>query len=105
MSMEMQDKLQILTTMAQQTRVDELKMNEQVANFVNMNLKNEETLTSYIKDFMRLSFLQSRVLSTLDRVEREVNSLKVGLSEAYRGYLSRELISIEELHDLARPCG
>ena len=97
MTQSLQDKLQILSTYAQQSHADEHTMNEQLNAFE----ANNNKLNQFFKNSIRLFFFQARVLATLDRVERDVNALKVGLAEAYRGYLSRELTNTDELRVLA----
>ena len=97
LTQSLENKLQILTTNAQQENADERRMNEQLNTFE----KTENKMNTFFKNSIRLFFFQSRVLATLDRVKRDINALKVGLAEAYRGYLSRELTNTDELRVMA----
>ena len=92
----LQNKMQILSTYAQQSQADEHTMNEQLNAFE----ANNNKLNQFFKNSIRLFYFQARVLATIDRVEGDINALKVGLAEAYRGYLSRELTNTDELRVL-----
>ena len=96
LTQSLQNKMQILSTYAQQAESNDQRMNEQLNAFE----ANKNKFDQFFKDSIRLFFFQARVLATLDRVEREINALKVGLAEAYRGYLSRELTNTDELRVL-----
>ena len=96
MTQNLQNKLQILSTYAQQTESNDRTLNEQLNAFE----ANKNKFDQFFKNSIRLFFFQARVLATIDRVERDINSLKVGLAEAYRGYLSRELTNTDELRVL-----
>ena len=97
MTAEMEDEIQVLSNEAKQEAFDNSKINEELIRLQ----MNDKSLETFFKESILLFYVFTDTLSAIDQAMREISSLKIGLAEAYRGYLSREIVNIDDLKLLA----